>query len=80
MCLYFFFFSYVHDPWDDLAKYVRKKAKTTLDEKISKVRKERKNKEKVKDEKEVSSAVGTDICIYIGTHVIDFLCLVFVRG
>merc|ERR1712037_9633 len=33
---------YMRDTWNDVAKYVKKKAKTNLDDKIAKVRKERK--------------------------------------
>ena len=36
---------YMKDTWNDLAKYVKKKARTNLDEKIAKVRKERKKDE-----------------------------------
>ena len=36
---------YMRDTWNDIAKYVKRKAKTNLDEKIAKVRKERKNKD-----------------------------------
>ena len=32
----------MRDTWNDVAKYVKKKAKTNLDDKIAKVRKERK--------------------------------------
>merc|ERR1719220_2881376 len=35
---------YMRDTWNDVAKYVKKKAKTNLDDKIAKVRKERKAK------------------------------------
>ena len=31
---------YMKDTWNDLAKYVKKKARTNLDEKIAKIRKE----------------------------------------
>ena len=34
---------YMHDTWNDIAKYVKKKARTNLDEKIAKIRKERKD-------------------------------------
>ena len=33
---------YMHDTWNDIAKYVKKKARTNLDDKIAKIRKERK--------------------------------------
>ena len=33
---------YMHDTWNDIAKYCKKKARTNLDEKIAKIRKERK--------------------------------------
>ena len=33
---------YMKDTWDDLAKYVKKKARTNLDDKIAKIRNERK--------------------------------------
>jgi ATP-dependent RNA helicase DDX27 len=36
---------YNHDTWDDMAKYVKRKAKNKLDDKIEKLRK--KNKKKV---------------------------------
>ena len=32
----------MHDTWNDIAKYVKKKARTNLDDKIAKIRKERK--------------------------------------
>ena len=34
---------YMKDTWNDIAKYVKKKARTNLDEKIAKIRKERKD-------------------------------------
>ena len=43
---------YMHDTWNDLAKYVKKKARTNLDEKIAKIRKERKDKD-IGDKSEV---------------------------
>lgn len=36
----------MRDTWNDVAKYVKKKAKTNLDDKIAKVRKERTTKDK----------------------------------
>merc|ERR1719486_375306 len=33
---------YMRDTWNDIAKYVKKKARTNLDDKIAKIRKERK--------------------------------------
>ena len=37
---------YMKDTWDDVARYVKKKARTTLDDKIAKVRKEMRSKKK----------------------------------
>lgn len=34
---------YMKDTWNDIAKYVKKKARTNLDDKIAKIRKERKD-------------------------------------
>lgn len=31
---------YNHDPWNDLSKYIKRKPKTKLDDKIKKIRKE----------------------------------------
>ena len=36
---------YMHDTWNDIAKYCKKKARTNLDDKIAKIRKERKGDE-----------------------------------
>ena len=47
---------YMHDTWNDIAKYVKKKARTNLDEKIAKIRKERKDT----DQKEKSEVVVSD--------------------
>ena len=38
---------YMHDTWNDIAKYVKKKARTNLDEKIAKIRKERKDTDQI---------------------------------
>jgi len=38
---------YMEDKWNDLAKYCKKKAKTSLDDKIAKVRKERRERDGV---------------------------------
>ena len=47
---------YMHDTWNDIAKYVKKKARTNLDEKIAKIRKERKDT----DQNEKSEVVVSD--------------------
>ena len=36
---------YMRDTWNDVSKYVKKKAKTNLDDKIAQVRKDRKQKD-----------------------------------
>ncbi len=46
---------YMKDTWNDIARYVKKKAKTTLDEKIAKVRKDMKKKKKDAGEQEADS-------------------------
>ena len=49
---------YMRDTWNDVAKYVKKKAKTNLDDKIAKVRKERKalmNEEQTEENEEDQS-------------------------
>ena len=48
----------MRDTWNDVAKYVKKKAKTNLDDKIAKVRKERKalmNEEQTEENEEDQS-------------------------
>ena len=45
---------YMRDTWNDVAKYVKKKAKTNLDDKIAKVRKERKTKDGTPEDEEDS--------------------------
>merc|ERR1719445_2579907 len=47
---------YMHDTWNDIAKYCKKKARTNLDEKIAKIRKERKGEENAQSD----SAESTD--------------------
>ena len=51
------------DTWDDVARYVKKKARTTLDDKIAKVRKEMRNKKKegkeTKDDRAEKADDGT---------------------
>lgn len=42
--------TYMKDTWDDLSKYLKKKARTTLDEKIAKVRGEIEDEEEAADE------------------------------
>ena len=54
---------YMKDTWDDISKYVRRKAKTTLDEKIAQVRKERKREKEENSmglEKEVTVSDSED--------------------
>merc|ERR1712202_120917 len=51
---------YMRDTWNDIAKYVKKKAKTNLDEKIAKVRKDRKNKDSKSGEVVVSDSESSD--------------------
>jgi len=51
---------YMRDTWNDIAKYVKKKAKTNLDEKIAQVRKDRKTKDGKSDEVVVSDSDSSD--------------------
>ena len=46
---------YMHDTWNDIAKYCKKKARTNLDEKIAKIRKERKGEENAQSDSAESS-------------------------
>ena len=49
------------DTWDDVARYIKKKARTTLDDKIAKVRKEMRSKKKAgKKEKEEATSDEED--------------------
>jgi len=51
---------YMRDTWNDISKYVKKKAKTNLDEKIAQVRKDRKNKDGKAGPIEVSDSESSD--------------------
>lgn len=51
---------YMRDTWNDIAKYVKKKARTDLDDKIAKVRKERKNEEVSGDDSSAGSDDSSD--------------------
>jgi len=51
---------YMRDTWNDIAKYVKKKARTDLDDKIAKVRKERKNEEVSGDDSSGGSDNSSD--------------------
>jgi len=51
---------YMRDTWNDIAKYVKKKAKTNLDEKIAQVRKDRKTKDGKTNEVVVSDTDSSD--------------------
>ena len=46
---------YMHDTWNDIAKYCKKKARTNLDDKIAKIRKERKGDEAAPSDSGASS-------------------------
>ena len=46
---------YMHDTWNDIAKYCKKKARTNLDDKIAKIRKERKGEDPVQSDSGESS-------------------------
>ena len=51
----------MRDTWNDVAKYVKKKAKTNLDDKIAKVRKERKTGDNdMEEEDEAGSEDSSD--------------------
>ena len=47
---------YMKDTWNDIAKYVKKKARTNLDDKIAKIRKERKDTNQTSNEVVVSDS------------------------
>ena len=47
---------YMKDTWNDIAKYVKKKARTNLDDKIAKIRKERKDTSQTTSEVVVSDS------------------------
>jgi len=51
---------YMRDTWNDIAKYVKKKAKTNLDEKIAQVRKDRKTKDGKTNEVVVSDSDSSE--------------------
>ena len=51
---------YMKDTWDDVARYVKKKARTTLDDKIAKVRKEMRSKKKEGKETKNDNAEGAE--------------------
>jgi len=51
---------YMRDTWNDISKYVKKKAKTNLDEKIAQVRKDRKTKDGKAGPIEVSDSESSD--------------------
>jgi len=51
---------YMRDTWNDIAKYVKKKAKTNLDEKIAQVRKDRKTKDGKNNEVVLSDSDSSD--------------------
>jgi len=51
---------YMRDTWNDVSKYVKKKAKTNLDDKIAQVRKDRKQKDGKSGTIEVSDSESSD--------------------
>merc|ERR1712198_138652 len=53
---------YMRDTWNDVSKYVKKKAKTNLDDKIAQVRKDRKQKDgkSMTESIEVSDSESSD--------------------
>jgi len=51
---------YMKDTWDDVARYVKKKARTTLDDKIAKVRKDMRSKKEARKETKDGDAEGAE--------------------
>ncbi len=60
---------YVRDTWNDLARYIKKKARTTLDEKISKVRKEIKQEDEEEDDNEDEGDISEDDLVHDAVRV-----------